>query len=194
MSNTAVVAESGLDEAEETLLRFRFARRDPKAFDDVVAMYQSRVTRLVQRLLAWSADTDDVVQDVFLAAFSKAGSFRGESSLWTWLTALTLNRCRRYHRKAALVRRLLSTLGLSAAGHAPAADIASGSNETAQQVRFAVAALPPMEREVIVLYYLEQRPMSQISELLCVSSNALQVRMHRGRQKLKSALAELGKP
>lgn len=183
-----------MDEAEDTLLRFRFARREPQAFDEVVATYQSRVTRLAQRLLAWSADADDVVQDVFLAAFTKAGSFRGEASLWTWLTALTLNRCRRFHRRAALVRRVRSTLGLSAGGHAPAADSRSGSDETARQVRSAVAALPPIEREVIVLYYLEQRSMSQISELLGVSSNALQVRMHRGRQKLKSALAELREP
>jgi RNA polymerase sigma-70 factor (ECF subfamily) len=55
-----------------------------------------------------------------------------------------------------------------------------------------VAVLPAKEREVIVLYYLEQRPLADVAAVLGVSPNAASVRMHRGRRRLRQALADLG--
>jgi RNA polymerase sigma factor (sigma-70 family) len=61
-------------------------------------------------------------------------------------------------------------------------------DETNQKVRDAVAALPPRDREVIVLFYLENQSISAIAGLLGSSNNAVEVRLHRARQKLKGAL------
>src|SRR5688500_12036613 len=76
----------------------RLARGDPGAFEQVVATCRPRVERLARRLLAWRGDVDDVVQDVFLVALEKARTFRREASLETWLTAITVNKCRSHRR------------------------------------------------------------------------------------------------
>ncbi|MCP4712641.1 MAG: hypothetical protein GY869_28785 [Planctomycetes bacterium] len=65
---------------EQQLVR-RFVEGDESAFDEIVAEQQSRVTGLTYRLLGWTADVEDVVQEVFLAVFKHIGRFRGESSL-----------------------------------------------------------------------------------------------------------------
>ena len=169
----------------------RFAAGEAGAFEEVVALYQSRVERLARRLLGWrGGDVEDVVQDVFLAALTGARSFRGGSSLWTWLTAITLNRCRRHARRAALARRFREWLGKQqgSQGTNAAADRLTLETEAGLRVRSAVAALPPRDREVVVLYYLEGRPVAETAEALGVSPGAVEVRLHRARQRLRTML------
>jgi RNA polymerase sigma-70 factor (ECF subfamily) len=169
----------------------RFAAGQAGAFEEVVALYQPRVERLARRLLGWRGDVEDVVQDVFLAALTNARSFRGGSSLWTWLTAITLNRCRRHARRAAVARRFREWLGGQSrqpAGTDAGVDHAAMQDERGAKVRDAVAGLPPRDREVIVLYYLEGRPVGEVSEALGASPGAVEVRLHRARQKLRLTL------
>jgi RNA polymerase sigma-70 factor (ECF subfamily) len=123
---------------------------------------------LAQRLLGWNGDIDDVVQDVFLTAWNKAGSFRRESSLWTWLTVITLNQCRSRIRRRTLLRRLPFRL-VRRDAHPPA-DRGAIQEETGKRVREAV---------------------TRLATLLGVSKNTLDVRLHRARQKLKATLADL---
>jgi RNA polymerase sigma-70 factor (ECF subfamily) len=162
-------------------------------FEQWVELYQPRVARLAQRLLGWRADVEDVVQDVFLAALHHAENFRGDSSPWTWLAAITINRCRRQQRRAMLWRRLGLGGWLTSDKTAPEAERAVQENEVHQRVRSSIFALPAKEREAIVLYYFEHCPVEEISGILGVSINAVDVRLHRARAKLKLELAELVK-
>ena len=57
-------------------------------------------------------------------------------------------------------------------------------------MREAVADLPPRDREVVVLYYLEGRPIAEVSEALGVSPGAVEVRLHRARGKLRESLSD----
>ncbi len=59
-------------------------------------------------------------------------------------------------------------------------------------VRKAVAALRMKDREVVVLFYLEQRPAAEIAALLDTSLNAIEVRLHRARRRLKDQLVQMG--
>lgn len=189
MSTMATIEGLALTTTDERSLERRFAAGEAAAFEEMVALYQGRVARLARRLLGWSGDVDDVVQDVFLAALAKARTYRGTASLWSWLTAVTLNRCRSHHRRSALFRRF----GLSVARErqSPAAGVSSESDESAARVRQSVAALPVRDREVVVLFYLESRPVSEISVILGTSPNAINVRLHRARARLKTSLQDL---
>src|SRR5258706_13850898 len=89
----------------------RFACGDPAAFDEVVHRDQETVARLAHRLLGWSPEVEDVVQEVFLAALKNATRFRRGSSLTTWLTTITLNKCRSQRRGFLVRLRLLTGLG-----------------------------------------------------------------------------------
>ena len=161
----------------------------PPSFDDIVRLHQSAVARLAHRLLGWR-DRDaveDIVQEVFLVALRGFENFRGASSLSTWLMGITLNQCRAHRRRALLRLNWLRKQRTNCRR----SEVAPADDGTAQQVRDAVAELPPRDREVIVLFYLEQLPVAEIAKLLGARSNAIEVRLHRARQRLKLRLANL---
>lgn len=179
----------GLASADEQLLLDKFVQGDRDAFERLVALYERRVARLAHRLLGWIGDVEDVVQDVFLAVYEQGHKFRGDSELWPWLTAITVNKCRSRMRRHFLKLRWLRNRAPEALGN-ESSDQDSLRDETSTKVRTAVRALPPKDREVIVLYYLEDRPVVEISRLLGSSENAIDVRLHRARKRLKELLGE----
>jgi RNA polymerase sigma-70 factor, ECF subfamily len=187
--STAALGQGQLLSDNEASFAGRLASGQADAFDQLVALYQPRVARLAQRLLGWDGDVDDVVQDVFLGAWNKLGSYRADAKVWTWLTVITLNQCRSRLRRRKLIARLPFRLSRREAH--PAADQNSLRQETGQRVRKAIAGLKPKERELVVLHYLEHRSAVELAELLGVSRNTVEVRLHRARQRLKTALGDL---
>ena len=158
------------------------------SFEDIVRLHHPAVARLAHRLLGWrDRDADeDIVQEVFLVALQRLNRFRGESSLATWLMGITLNQCRAHRRGSVMRLRFLRQWWRSPDSASIVAD-----DDTNEQVRAAVAELPPRDREVIVLFYLEQMPVADIAQLLGMTNNAIDVRLHRARQRLRARLAGL---
>lgn len=178
--------DAGVDLAA---LADRFTRGEPGAFEAVVERHHARVHRLAYRLLGWSGDADDVVQDVFLAALSNAGNFRRAADLGTWLTTITLNKCRTHRR--GLVSRLRMAArwaALRTLGEAPPADAEPAADDAFDRVRSALQKLKPREREVIVLHYLEETPVDRIATVLGLTRGAVEVRLHRARTRLRAVL------
>lgn len=188
MHTAAISMVPGVEEADRADLADRLRRGAPGVFELLVSLYQRRVVRLAYRLMGWNADVDDVVQDVFLRALRNARGYRGEGSLWTWLTRITINCCRAHQRRRMILEKFRRALSRRRAAASPPSDCQAISNERARQVRTAVAALPSRDREVVVLFYLEQRPIAEIAALLNTSANAIEVRLHRARSKLRVAL------
>lgn len=172
----------------------QFNRGDESAFDRIVEQYSSDIAALANRLLGWSGEVEDVTQDIFLAAFLGLKKFRCECSLKTWLFTITVNKCRSYRYKRMLRRRRISQVAdkafLASAG---TADKAPMDSETFDRVRRAIQALPAKYREPVVLRYLQELGTDQISRILGISKNALQVRLNRARARLRDDLAELTK-
>lgn len=167
------------------------------AFDRLVREQQPRIVRLASRLLGWSADVDDVVQDTFMQAWKAMPAFRGDARPDTWLTRITINLCRSRRRRRTRWWRLWAR---ETAGRAAAADAASqnrstgADDETLAAVRTAVAALAPADREVLVLRYLEELPAGEVASILNVSRNTLDVRLNRARARLRARLAQWMEP
>ncbi len=160
--------------------------RDPAAVALFVEDYQPAIRRLVARILAWSDDTPDLVQDIFATAIVALPRFRGESEIGTWLTRIAINRCRRHLRRQRIVGLFRRT--------SPKPDAVTSINvidraETNAAVRRAVAALPAKYREVVVLRYLEERSTQETAVLLDLRVNTVDVRLHRARSMLEAALA-----
>src|ERR1041384_7299335 len=85
---------------EDSSLGLRLARGDDHALEAVLARHGEEIARLVRRLLGWqAADADDITQEVFVQVFLKRKSFRGESSLKTWLMRIAINRVRSFQRR-----------------------------------------------------------------------------------------------
>lgn len=149
--------------------------------ESLVREHHGHVTRTVRRLLGWRGDVDDVVQEVFLAALRQHGRFRGDSNVKTWLTAIAIRRCRSERRKWWKRWK-------GGRAREPAESDSSGRDDVAEAVRTAVRQLPAKEREVVVLYYLEEISVADVARLVRASEGAVNVRLHRARKKLGEAL------
>ena len=174
----------------------RLARGDAAAFDELVALYQGRITRVVFRLIGWGRqqDVEDIVQEVFLSALTAARSFRGKASLSTWLTAIAVNKCRSHRRRlSALWKRVIQAGGKES--HRSSGGVAVGhgllADETSARVREAVQALSARHREVVVLRYFEDLSLDEIAGATRQSKDAVEVRLHRARARLAEALRNL---
>jgi RNA polymerase sigma-70 factor (ECF subfamily) len=150
------------------------------------------VTRLVRRLSAWSNDSDDLVQDVLVTAIVKRKTFHAHARLETWITRITINRCRTHQRKQWLRSKLFRAW---AERHAPSRLAAktpedfAAADERAATVRAAIAQLPAPSREAIVLCYLEGLTVAAAAEALTLRRGTLEVRLSRARAQLREALA-----
>lgn len=163
-----------------------FTGDDEATFERIVARYESRVARLAFRLLGWSDGVEDIVQDVFLSVFRNLRQFRGDSNLDTWVMSITVNTCRSYRRKRFLRLRALKHARTDTEFAATTAD----DGAVFDQVHRAVRTLPAKFREVIVLRYMEEMSVDEISELLGVSRGAVEVRLSRARERLKDVLSD----
>jgi RNA polymerase sigma-70 factor (ECF subfamily) len=175
---------------EETLLK-RFRQGDESAFDDIVSANSNEVAALALRLMGWSEDTEDIVQDVFFAAYKGLKKFRAKSSIKTWLFSITINLCRKRQRRKMLWKRLVSSFQ---SNHKLTYNqIRSKNNmhlELAEKTRLAVNKLSGKYREPMVLKYLQDISIKEIAGILNLSTNAVEVRLNRARQKIRQMLAE----
>src|SRR5438093_12582892 len=69
---------------------------DRRAFEEFVDLYGARVHRLVKRYVDNAEDAADVTQEVFIDLYRGIGSFRGESSIMTWVYRIAVNHCLRH--------------------------------------------------------------------------------------------------
>ena len=168
---------------------------DRAAFDALITIHQQRIARLVQRLLGWSGEIDDVVQDVFVDALKNLRRFDGRSSVLTWLTRIAINRCRTHQRKQWLWKKWFqrNSSSFQIGNSSGATGFASAATnlfrqETIHQVHGAIGQLTQQAREVIVLRYLEELSIDEIACMLNLSRGTVDVRLTRARQQLEKIL------
>jgi RNA polymerase sigma-70 factor (ECF subfamily) len=164
------------------------AREPSASFEALVADEHAYVVRLVGRLLGWRSDVDDLVQEVFVAAFCAWPKFRGDCAARTWLTRIAVNKCRSFARRRWLREKLAAAWHVRQASASRVVSHPADEGETAEHVRRAVQLLRKRDREVIVLHHLEQLSIAEIAAVLKISHNAVEVRLTRARQRLKEIL------
>jgi len=180
---------------QEKSLVERFKKADESAFEEIVHQHSTQITNLANRLLGWPGDVDDVVQNVFFRAYLGLKKFRGRSSLKTWLFTITINQCRKQRYKNMLNLKLFSKLAQTSEQQtSPASDHQALKKDELENVREAVQKLPAKYREPVVLKYLQEMSTQEISRLLEISENAVQVRLSRARKRLKQNLANFMEP
>lgn len=156
--------------------------------------HQQRVQRLVRRLTGWAGDSEDLVQEVFLKALTGVRSFKGQSRLSTWLTRIAINACRSRQRTKLLRATFWKKITQNTRDEdieEPDASVSQEQNDRQRLVTDAVRKLKGKYREVIVLHYLEELPAEDIQQVLGISRNTVEVRLHRARKMLEEMLRPL---
>jgi RNA polymerase sigma-70 factor, ECF subfamily len=153
------------------------------AFRELYRRHTPRLYRLLVRLAAGAADTDELVQETWLRAARALPRFRWRAALTTWLTGIALNVLR---ERARVDLRRPAPMPLDEA----AADAVSPSREIAAGVDLerAVAALPPGYRAVLLLHDVEGHTHDEIATLLGIAPGTSKSQLAHARRTLRVRL------
>ncbi len=133
------------------------------------------------------AAAEDLLQETLLEAVRGAAAFRAESSASTWMCAIARRRLARYYeseRKAEVARRSLSLVHGGLASDGPGEDVLERQDEVVR----ALGRLPALQRQVLVLKYLEDMSVVEIAEQVNRSRVQVQSLLQRGREGLRREL------
>jgi RNA polymerase sigma-70 factor (ECF subfamily) len=184
------------------LLVEAFRKGKPGAFDAIVRAHQDRVYAFCARMLSDREEALDMAQDVFLSAYRKLDTFRGDSALSTWLLRIAANRClnRIRQRKTAAGRELQwpATNGDGdEADFQPAAPAGNGPDRVTENMEMgtilagALERLDPGTRWMVLLSDVEGFSHEEIAELAGVPVGTVKSRLHRARMALRRVLAPM---
>ncbi len=169
---------------------------DKEAFSMLVEMHQTKVYHIAYNMLQSSQDAYDAAQDTFIKAYRSLERFHEEASFYTWLYRIASNVCFDYlrRRKNNFMHIVTPQEHDGEVLQQDCADKSLGpeemylQNETASQVRAAIAKLKEQYRIVMIMRDIEGMPYEHIAQSLQLSTGTVKSRINRGRQLLKSIL------
>lgn len=204
MAPHPVYSGSGVSDAEDEIERKfieRLARRDERAFNELVQLYEARVFRLLQRMLGRRDEAEDMAQEVFVQIFKAVGTFRGDSKLSTWIYRVSVNLCK--NRMKYLSRRhtdgedelepVAERATLDQAKGVTFADVAQPDRlvegyQMERVVQRCIAELDPDFREVLILRDLEDLSYEEMSDITGLPDGTVKSRLHRARSMLRASV------
>jgi RNA polymerase sigma-70 factor (ECF subfamily) len=182
-----VAADDRLAELDEaSLVELSLAGR-PGAFDQIVERHRRHVYQLCYRFVGNHEDASDLAQDVFVRAFRGLRSFRGHSSLGTWLYRIGVNVClNRVSTKKPITEDLEARQHIDLRNHSPIDRLMQ--DERAARVRAAIARLPRKQRATLILRMYHELSHQQIAEVLGSSVGAVKANFFHALGNLKKQL------
>ncbi len=166
---------------EEQVVLARAREGNPRALRQFYDAYQAQVRGHLFRLLGPDPEIDDLVQTVFARAFAALGTFRGNSTLSTWLYRITTNTTHNLLRQRFRRNRLRAAFSWWTSGRGVDLDSRADVRDDAQRL---LQQLAPDLREVFVLYHHEGLTLQEISEILDKPVSTIGDRLTRARKRL----------
>jgi len=183
----------------ETKLIEKLRSGDSTAMEEFYNIYRKRLYLLVLEQVGQDqAVAEDLVHEVFLAALNSLDKFRGDSQLYTWLRSIALHKINDFYRRQARqpkpkesspdfdAIKQLEQIG----DDEPATLTVMETEETRQSVHQALESLPQDYQEVLVLKYLEEMPVLEISQVMGRSPKSVEGLLSRARKAMRDNLAE----
>ncbi|OEH92611.1 RNA polymerase sigma factor SigW [Bacillus solimangrovi] len=169
---------------------------DQDAFAEIVELYKDKVYQLCYRMLGNAHEAEDIAQEAFIRAYVNINSYDTNRKFSTWLfriaTNLSIDRIRKKKPDYFLDQEIAGSEGLTLysqiadKGPLPEEDVES--LELQEWIQNEISALPPKYRAAIVLKYIEELSLKEISQVLDLPINTVKTRIHRGREALRKRL------
>ena len=170
------------DERLKELIKNQTTRR--RGFEMMVRQYSEQLYWQVRRIVLTHEDSNDVLQNAFMKAWTSLDTFKGDSKLFTWLSRIAINEALDFTRKQKK-HPLQSTddeeLGLA---NQLMADNYFDGDETEAQLQEAIAQLPDVQKTVFMLRYYDEMKYSEISKILGTSEGGLKASYHIAVKKI----------
>jgi RNA polymerase sigma-70 factor (ECF subfamily) len=161
----------------------RILSGDKAAGEQFVIEHYEAIFRFLRNLTGNKEDAEDLTQQTFLRAWEALPSFRGDSSLSTWLHSIA------YREYTHWLRSRREFVPLDEIVDMP--DEQANQNLEAVLLRWAIYRLDPEHREVFVLYYVQGFSVNEIAKIIGVPAGTVKSRLFFARQKLKELLSDV---
>lgn len=170
----------------------RLRRGDPAALEEAMDRYSAYAAKIIAAFLRDTLpreDMEEALSDVFVALWNSRERLEGED-LRPYLAAIARNAARQRLRSFRPTEPLPET-DLGADG-APGPEDLTEQAETAGELREAISALPPEDRELFLRFYYLEQTTAEIAAVTGENPATLRSRLRRGRMKLKAFCTERG--
>jgi RNA polymerase sigma-70 factor (ECF subfamily) len=169
---------------------------DQSAYEEIVEIYKDKVFQLCYRILGNRHEAEDMAQEAFIRAYVNISSFNIDLKFSTWLyriaTNLCIDRIRKKKPDYYLDAEVSGTDGLTMYSQIASDTILPEdeieSLELQETIQREITKLPEKYRSVIVLKYIEELSLNEISEILDIPLGTVKTRIHRGREALRHQL------
>ena len=167
----------------------RIRSGDSTAFEEVYQQHAARLYNLAYRMAGTAHDAEDLLQEVFLLEYRKLGSFRGESSLGTWLYRLAMNHCldvlrNRQTRMGQQTDSLDEPDAMPVASPVPVLGAVSRID-----LERAIDTLPAACRAAFLLHDVEGFGHQEVGTMLGISEGTSKSQVHKARMRIRWYLA-----
>lgn len=186
---TAPMPEAPAEVADETLVRETLGG-DEQAFAELVARHKGRVFSTCARFARDGQQLDDLSQEVFLRAWRKLKSFRGDAPFEHWLARLTVTTCYDFLRREKRHREPVSLDEMPGEMRDHTIDNALAAGRAKELLEWAMRRLTPDEHLVLTLLEIDERSVREIAATTGWSESNVKVRAFRARARLKCILSE----
>ena len=160
-----------------------------RAFAMLMSLYKRRVEMLGMSFFKNQTDTEDFVQEVFLRAYTKLSTFRGNSQFSTWITRVA------YNIAINAVNRRKEYVSLTEENSPPNTDLSPEEQQiqkvTFEAVHAAIKELPPRFAVCLDLYFFYAIPYQEISEITEIPVNTIKSHIFRAKQLLRDKLTQM---
>ena len=172
---------------------------DQNAFADIVSLYQHKLYQVCYRMLGNKQESEDIAQEAFVRAYMNLHTFDQKRKFSTWLyriaTNLCIDRIRKKKPDYYLDAEVTGTEGLDLYSQIASEDQLPEEileqMELQDRIQYEIGRLPDKYRTVVVLKYIEELSLQEISEILDMPLGTVKTRIHRGREALRKQLNNL---
>ena len=187
-----ILPTSGLSDED---LASRAQQGDRIAFEMLIGRHKQILYRLVRRYIGNSDDAYDLLQETFISVWENLHRFDASRSFLAWARTVALNKCRDFSRRHRFRRWISQLIAVepSAATPSPAeaAELTESESQAEHRLRQldqAIAALPALYKEALILTTVEGLSQEAAAAVLKTTTKAVEMRLRRARQKLSKSL------
>ena len=180
------VNEAAQATVEEQIRRRLASGEYRPAFEQVLEAFSQKIFHLALSLMRDETQAEDMAQDILLRIWKGLPGYNGEASLSTWIYTIARNACLTELKKRA--RR--PTISLNEEGFEatmdtiPTLQYQDPESGAAQDLSRLLAQIPDKYRQVIILFYLEQKSYEQVARLLGLPLGTVKTFLYRGKREL----------
>jgi len=178
----------------ETLLISRALNGDESAYQIILNSYKGRIFSYVFQTIRNYHDAEDITFDTFIRCFKSLKTFDTKRPFATWLYTIAHNLTIDFLRKnkkhyEQIDERSVEEIEIAdEKSSRPALDY--DIQQKLNKVEQALAQLPPIDREIIILFHREEKSYQEISSILNLPETTIKTRLHRARLRLKELVKE----